>query len=201
MNIVPEPPAVRSLARWLLGNSHDADDAIPRRVSRLMWTALAASMVVIVVGTAVATSVFQHLVDGELLDGEFIDNHVRAIRASKPVDVASTNRSALTSWFDNKSRLVPEVVDTSAQGFPLVGGRIDVIRGSVAPAVVYTRGPQLIDVWMLSPGLGPKVHNDIRTFNGYNMVPFTMHGTHYIVASNLATDELVAFVKLLQEAP
>jgi hypothetical protein len=66
--------AVRSLTRWLLGNGRDADDAVHRRVSRLMWTALVASILVVGVGTAVTTSVFQHLVDGELLDGEFIDN-------------------------------------------------------------------------------------------------------------------------------
>ena len=172
-----------------------------RRVLQLIWMALAASLAVVVVGTAVATSFYQHMVDSELLDGEFIDNHIRALRAAKPVDVVWTDRQALTTWFDNKSRLVPKVIDTSAHGFAPVGGRIDVIRGSVAPAVVYARGPTLIDVWLLAPGLGPKVHSDIRTFNGYIMMPFTMHGTHYLAASNLATDELVAFVKLLQDTP
>ena len=39
-------------------------------------------------------------------------------------------RSSSKPWVDNTSRLVPELVDTSAQGFALVGCRIDGIRNA-----------------------------------------------------------------------
>jgi len=172
-----------------------------RRASRPFWMAMAASLVVAVIGSAVATSTFMRLADGERLDSEFIDNHLRALKATTPVDVVSTDQHTVKPWFNGKAILSPEVVDTSAQGFPLVGGRIDVIRDTPVPVVVYNRRLHVIDVWALPPGLVAGVGGSPRTVLGYNMLPFTAHGARYVAASDLAADELKDFARLLQAAP
>jgi anti-sigma factor RsiW len=171
-----------------------------RRASRPIWMAIAASLVVAVLGSAIATSTFMRLADGEMLDNEFIDSHLRALKATRPVDVVSTDQHTVKPWFNGKAIPSPEVVDTSAQGFPLVGGRIDVIRDTPVPVVVYTRRLHVIDVWALPPALVAGIGSGARTVLGYNILPFTAHGAHYVAASDLAADELSAFTKLLQDA-
>jgi anti-sigma factor RsiW len=162
---------------------------------------MAASLVVGVLGSAIATSTFMRLADGDRLDNELIDNHLRALKATSPVDVVSTDQHTVKPWFNGKAILSPEVVDTSAQGFPLVGGRIDVIRDTPVPVVVYNRRLHVIDVWALPPALVAGVGSETRTVLGYNMLPFTAHGAHYVAASDLAAEELKDFTKLLQAAP
>jgi anti-sigma factor RsiW len=176
----------------------EAAVGLNRRARRPLWLALAASLVVAVLGSALATSTFLRLADREGVDGEIVDNHVRALMATKPVDVISTDQHTVKPWFNGKSIQSPEVVDTSAQGYPLVGGRIDVIRGAAVPVVVYSRRLHVIDVWALPPALTASVRSGARTLNGYNIVPFTAHGASYVAASDLAGDELEAFTKLLQ---
>jgi anti-sigma factor RsiW len=172
-----------------------------RHASRPTWMALAAALVVAVLGSAITTGMFFRTAEGEVIDGAFIDNHVRAMRATKPVDVVSTDQHTVKPWFDGKSIQSPQVVDLSAQGYPLVGGRIDVIHDTVVPVVVYSRRLHLIDVWALRPGFTTNVNRGARTLNGYNILPFTAHGARYLAASNLAADELEGFTKLLQAAP
>ena len=171
------------------------------RASRPIWIAIAASLVVAVLGSAVATSTFMRLGDRERLDNVFIDNHLRALKATSPVDVVSTDQHTVKPWFNGKAILSPEVVDTSAQGFPLVGGRIDVIRDTPVPVVVYSRRLHVIDVWALPPTLEAGIGSGARTVLGYNVLPFSAHGARYVAASDLAADELAGFAKLLQDAP
>jgi anti-sigma factor RsiW len=189
----PTPPRLQARIEKSIG--------LRRRASRPVWMAIAASLVVAVLGSAIATSTFLRLADGERLDNEFIDNHLRALKATSPVDVVSTDQHTVKPWFNGKAILSPEVVDTSAQGFPLVGGRIDVIRNTPVPVVVYNRRLHVIDVWALPPGLTAGVGSGARTMLGYNMLPFTAHGARYVAASDLAADELKDFARLLQAAP
>jgi anti-sigma factor RsiW len=56
-------------------------------------------------------------------------------------------------WLDGRIDYAPLVADFAAQGFPLVGGRLDYIGGRAVAALVYRRDKHLIDlvVW---PGAG-----------------------------------------------
>lgn len=185
----PAPPHLQARVEKAIGR---------RRVSRPVWMALAASLAVAVVGSAVATSIFQRLADSETVDLQFVDNHIRALVSTKPVDVASGDQHTVKPWFNGKSMQSPVVVDTSDQGFPLVGGRIDVIRDTIVPVVVYSRRLHVIDVWALPPVLAGKVASGTRIVSGYNILPFTVHGATYVAVSDLAADELAAFTTLLQ---
>ncbi|HEY4764038.1 MAG TPA: hypothetical protein VN902_08415 [Candidatus Acidoferrales bacterium] len=51
-------------------------------------------------------------------------------------------------WFDGKLDFSPPVQDFVDQGFPLQGGRIDVVHGRTAAALVYARRKHFVNVFI-----------------------------------------------------
>lgn len=116
------------------------------------------------------------------------------------IEVASSDQHTVKPWFNGKSIQSPVVVDTTAQGFPLLGGRIDAIKGTPVPVVVYSRRLHTISVSTLPSALNGSFRSSVKAIDGYNILSFTARGTDYVAASDLATDELQSFAKLLQDA-
>jgi anti-sigma factor RsiW len=122
-----------------------------------------------------------------------VASHVRALMASQPIDVASSDRHTVKPWFNGKLPQSPRVVDLAAQGFPLVGGRIDVIGLTPAPTLVYRARQHVISLTALPAsqrGSAP-----IRPVDGYNVVEWTDGPLVYWAVSDLAAPELENFAK------
>ncbi|MBO0751980.1 MAG: anti-sigma factor, partial [Bradyrhizobiaceae bacterium] len=159
---------------------------------RAGWAAVAASAVIAFTGGSIAT----WLALGPAGDGlpEFVvASHMRGLMASQTVDVASSDRHTVKPWFNGKLPESPRVVNLAAQGFTLVGGRIDVIGLTPAPTLVYRVRLHLISVTALPP-------RDRRTapphaINGYNIVEWTDGGVVYWAVSDVAAPELEAFAR------
>jgi anti-sigma factor RsiW len=162
---------------------------------RAGWASLAASAAIAFAGGSIATLTATWLAFGparEPLPEQLVASHMRGLMAAQAVDVASSDRHAVKPWFNGKLPESPRVVNLAAQGFPLVGGRIDVIGLTPAPTLVYRARLHVISVTAL-PSADRRAA--LRPINGYNIVEWTDGPVAYWAVSDLAAPELESFAK------
>jgi anti-sigma factor RsiW len=155
--------------------------------------AMAASVALAFAGGSLATLLALGPAGREPVPELLVASHMRALMASQTVDVASSDRHTVKPWFNGKLAGSPRVVNLAAQGFPLVGGRIDVIGLTPAPALVYRARLHVISVTALP--LADRERAPSRPINGYNIVEWTDGPVAYWAVSDLAAPELENFAK------
>lgn len=122
-------------------------------------------------------------------------SHWRALAATSPVDVISTDRHTVKPWFEGKIGIAPAVHDFAEQGFALVGGRIDYAGNLRVPALVYRHGQHLIDVFVLPDSA--TLPGDALRQTGYRIEAVRLGGQNAAIVSDMDPAELAHFVQLL----
>jgi anti-sigma factor RsiW len=120
--------------------------------------------------------------------------HIRALQPGHLVDVASTDQHTVKPWFDGRLDYAPPVQDFAAQGFPLVGGRLDYLADRPVAALVYRRDKHLIDVFVWP---GNQVAAD-GTVQGYHVVGWMQDGMSYRAVSDVSIKDLNDLVALMR---
>jgi anti-sigma factor RsiW len=162
------------------------------------WRALAAS-VLVAAGLASGSTWFAlHSPSGDDFADGVIDGHMRALLAPQPVDVPSSEGHTVKPWFNGRIAQSPQVVDLSKDGFPLVGGRVDVAGTTPAATLVYGRRLHLISVTTQQTGASTAAPSAGQSIKGYNLVHWSENGTTYWAASDLNVAELLTFARLFQ---
>jgi mycothiol system anti-sigma-R factor len=135
----------------------------------------------------------------DLLTQEVIAGHTRALMATHLTDVTSSDQHTVKPWFEGKLPFAPPVQDWAAQGFPLVGGRLDYLGNRPVAALVYQRQQHIINLflWPATPDVASEETR--RTRHGYNLIHWTTADMTYWVVSNLNMSELQEFVRLVQQ--
>jgi anti-sigma factor RsiW len=126
---------------------------------------------------------------------DLLNSHLRALAAPSPVDVVSQDRHTVKPWFAGKVDLAPSVQDFSAQGFPLIGGRIDYVGGQRTPVVVYRRRQHVIDVYWVTQPHSPERELQLQ---GYWLTPCSIGDRQLQIAADIEHDELLRFCELLR---
>jgi anti-sigma factor RsiW len=184
------PPALRARIERAVG--------MRRPAVRPSWSALAASVALAVVVSSGATWSVLGPSQTALATDEVIGGHIRSLMAEQHFDVASSDRHTVKPWFNGRTVASPRVVDLAGQGFPLLGGRIDVIGKTPVPSLVYRHDKHIISVTQTQGAGAPPSE---RTAEGYNMIGWTEGGVSYWAVSDLNMVELQSFVKLFRAAP
>jgi anti-sigma factor RsiW len=189
------PPSLRAKVERAVG--------VRRPAARPTWTALAASVVLAAAVAVGATwSVLAPVADNGLVSDEIVGNHIRSLMAAnaggQPYDVVSADTHTVKPWFNGRIPVSPRVVDLAADGFPLLGGRIDVIAKTPVPSLVYGIRKHLISVTELR---GSSATAPARAADGYHVVAWSTDGVSYWAVSDVELDELQRFVKLFRAAP
>jgi len=126
-----------------------------------------------------------------------ITAHRRALLSGTPVDIASNDRHNVRPWFDARIAISPPAPDLAAQGFPLIGGRVDVIGGAPAPTLVYRLGAHIVSVTAL-PASGPSLQTAGDA--GFHALSWRAAGFTFCAVSDADRHELDGFVEAFKAA-
>ena len=142
------------------------------------------------VGFAIVWLVIQPLKETTRITVELIDAHVRSLLPGHLTDVQSTDQHTVKPWFDGKLDFIPPVSDFSVQGFPLIGGRLDVVDGRSVAALVYGRRKHTINLFTWpsqnsEPGLAGS-----GTRQGYNWVAWRSGDMQFCLVSDVSPTDL-----------
>ena len=135
--------------------------------------------------------------DHSSIEHDVLTAHVRSLLQDRPTQVASSDRHEVKPWFTGKLDFSPNVKDLTEQGFPLIGGRLDVVGGRRIASIVYRRRLHVINVFVWPASQQISVPPRQLSRNGYNGIAWTADGIVYWAVSDLNPTELEQFQKLL----
>ena len=164
----------------------------------LRWRplALAASYIAVALaagflGTMLVS--WQRATDGVTHD--VVAAHVRALMQDAPFQVASSDQHTVKPWFAGRAEFSPQVRDFAAQGYTLVGGRLDYVDGHRVAAVVYRHDKHLVDL-MMWPSRVPDSAPEFSTTDGFHLAAWVAGGLEARAISDMGSDEMKAFAGL-----
>lgn len=131
------------------------------------------------------------------LSRDLLSAHLRSLMQDSPIQVASSDSHTVKPWFAGKVDFSPEVRDLTAEGYPLLGGRLDSIAGRRVGALVYKRRLHLINVFAWGAPGTPDAAPALTVRKGYNLLSWTRNGVTYAAVSDLDAAELGRLPDLL----
>ena len=158
--------------------------------------AIAASMLLAVSLAWDVALVRKRPADRDVVARQVVSSHLRSLMGTHLLDVPSSDQHTVKPWFNGKLDFSPDVKDFAAQGFPLIGGRVEYIDGRPVAALVYKRRAHVINVftWPSSSDTPAPVNE-----NGYNVIHWIKAGMTYWTVSDLNRGELEEFAGLYQK--
>ena len=131
---------------------------------------------------------------------DVVSAHIRSLQANHLMDVETSDQHTVKPWFDGKVDVAPPVIDLTAQGFTLLGGRLDYIDGEPVASVVYRRRKRIINLFV-ARHLGIAHHAiSARAVQGYSVRHWSEQGLEFWVVSDLDGGELDEFVGKISAA-
>ncbi|QIE28288.1 hypothetical protein SBC1_63920 (plasmid) [Caballeronia sp. SBC1] len=138
------------------------------------------------------------------LQQEIVSSHVRALMSARTMDVLSSDQHTVKPWFNGRIDYAPPVVDPEAQGFPLVGGRLDYVDHRPVAVMIYRYLKHPIDLYVFpddhgkSDGKSASSSTPLITQSddGYSLVEWHQDGMVYWAIS----DASPVYIKRFAEA-
>jgi anti-sigma factor RsiW len=190
-------PRIRTmLARAAAGE--DRPETIPRSraaIGRLRAAQVLMRQAAVIVAACLLTALVTWWVasasgQSSRLAQDVLSAHVRSLLQESPIQVASSDAHTVKPWFNGRVDFSPEVKDLSADGFPLLGGRLDYVGGRRVGALVYKRHLHTISVFVWPEAHGQTGPPRLVMRDGYNLLAWNRDGLAYWAISDLNADEL-----------
>ena len=153
------------------------------------WLATAAMVLLAVSSGLLTFNLLRSHQDTSAFASAAVDAHLRSLQQGHLADVESTDQHTVKPWFDGRVDFAPHVSDFAAQGFPLLGGRLDVLDGKTVAALVYGRRKHIINVFVAPQGAMASASGSGER-QGYRWIAWQSGGFDYIAVSDTSTADL-----------
>jgi anti-sigma factor RsiW len=131
---------------------------------------------------------------------EVASDHIRSLIGTHLIDVESSDQHTVKPWFAGKVDFSPPVRDFADQGFKLVGGRLDYVKGQNVAVLVYRFKNHYVSLFICRER-NSEAASKQKSFDyqGYNLVYWNANGLDCWAVSDAATGALLEFAKIQQE--
>ncbi|MFC5472672.1 anti-sigma factor family protein [Paraherbaspirillum soli] len=135
--------------------------------------------------------------DAERLDQEIVASHFRSLLADHLADVASSDQHTVKPWFTGKLDFSPPTYDLAAQGFALIGGRLDYLNQRPVAALAYRHRQHVLNLFIWPDKTKSSTPPTPSSRQGFQMVHWTQSGMHYWAISDMNRQDLLEFRRVL----
>jgi anti-sigma factor RsiW len=165
---------------------------------RRNWSfqALAASAVLGAVISGSVLKTMDRFGQSDTVASEVVAGHIRGLLAPQPFDIASSDRHTVKPWFTSRLPESPQVPDLAAQGFALLGGRVDVIENRPVATIVYKHAAHTVSLTTLRPGQTVPE----QSIAGYNVRSWSDGNFTYVAVCDLPNADLAVFERAFAAA-
>jgi mycothiol system anti-sigma-R factor len=167
-----------------------------RRPVIAQWLAIAAVLLLLLYSGGRLIPGLSEKNNQTALAAQIVDAHLRSLQPGHLTDVISTDQHTVKPWFDGKVDFAPPVQDFAADGFPLQGGRLDVVGGRTVAALVYGRRKHFVSVFIWPTG-APDTSPRTGSEQGYNWIGWQKGGMEFYAVSDTSSSDLDELQRLL----
>ena len=138
--------------------------------------------------------------DQKRILSEVVSAHLRSLQAQHLIDIASSDQHTVKPWFNGRLDVAPPVVDLTAQGFTLIGGRLDTLDAKPAAVIVYRRRQHVINLFCEPAPGSMRRAASMESLHGYNVRRWSENGLNLWAVSDLNAEELSEFGEKFEAA-
>lgn len=203
----PQPAVPETLAdrvRDRLSAPGDADRVRPRAGLQRLIAPIVSAAAAGLVGVVVGMSFVGEPVPPDAPVTDIFAAHVRSLMDAEAPRIVSSDQHTVRPWFAGRLPFAPSAPDLAAEGYPLIGGRLDYVGEQLVAALTYHRRQHKITVFVWPANTGtaaPAVPPPEGSHHGYNLVGWQSGGLAYTAISDLNPEELAAFRTLFEAGP
>jgi len=164
---------------------------------RTRWSAMAASLILAVgLGWLGGTMSGQ----GNRETDELVAAYLRVGIGEHTVDVASSDRHTVKPWFAGRIDYAPPVYDLTGEGYPLLGGRLDVVDGRKVAVLVYRHNQHKVALALWPASSSTSTPASVAQRDGFALGQWRHAGFEMRAVADLAPGEMASFAKAVDQA-
>jgi anti-sigma factor RsiW len=192
------PPQLQQAVRKALLQAAANDAQTASASPRWRWLAIAATVLLALSVSWNMRPSSRPTPEADLLAENIVSDHIRSLIGTHLMDVPSSDQHTVKPWFNGKLDFSPEVKDFAAQGFLLIGGRLEYLMDRPVAALVYKRRQHIINVFTW-PTVSTAKTEPVFARNGYVAVHWNHGSMTFWAVSDISSMELSQFESLYEK--
>lgn len=138
--------------------------------------------------------------EGSRETDELIAGYLRIGLGDRPVDVASSDSHTVKPWFAGRIDYAPPVYDLTSAGFPLLGGRIEVLDRRRIAVLVYRRNQHRIALSLWPATVSGDAAPEVSERDGFAIARWRHGGFEMRAIGDIAPKDANTFAASIDQA-